>query len=175
MKVTVRDSEILKTIEPSKLKAYLQAKAWVEERQLSDRAAVWLWKGSSEDEHEILLPLRQDLGDYAARMSDALKVLEVVEQRSQLEILSDLITSMRGAQVQGFIVDVDPEAGYIALMGFVVNRLRKIYVELTKTDAELALKAYQEGIPVICYGDLVQSGQSFILKNPHQFALTSTE
>jgi hypothetical protein len=45
------------------------------------------------NDEEIVLPLREEVGDFALRVSEVLKVLESVEHRSQLEILRDLLTS----------------------------------------------------------------------------------
>jgi hypothetical protein len=43
---------------------------------------------------EILLPLDRQIGDFASRMADVVSLLAVVEQRSQLDVLSDLRTSL---------------------------------------------------------------------------------
>jgi hypothetical protein len=37
---------------------------------------------------------------------------------------------------------------------------------LAEPDYNLAIKAYQERIPVICSGDLSKEGEAFVLKNP---------
>jgi hypothetical protein len=34
-----------------------------------------------------------------------------------------------------------------------------------------AIKAYQERLPVICTGDLIKEGNTFVLKKPRHFAL----
>jgi hypothetical protein len=56
-------------------------------------------------------------------------------------------------------------------MGCAVGKFRKIQFELTAADYSLAIKAYQERLPVICSGDLIKEDNVFILKNPHGFAL----
>ncbi|WP_238360906.1 hypothetical protein [Iningainema tapete] len=94
MKVTIRDCQILKTIEPEVLQVHLQERGWHESGRIYDNAgAIWRLKKDSSNELEILLPLQQNLGDYAARVSDILKTLEIVENRSQIEILSEFITN----------------------------------------------------------------------------------
>lgn len=42
MKVTVKDRDILKTVQPETLTAHLQANGWHEDRRLSDKASIWL-------------------------------------------------------------------------------------------------------------------------------------
>jgi len=83
MKVTIKDSEILKTVNPDVLQAHLQATGWHETGRIyNDSGSIWRLKKSATDEYEILLPLQHNLGDYAERISDILKILEVVENRS---------------------------------------------------------------------------------------------
>ncbi len=173
MKVTVRDSETLKSIEPARLAAYLQAKGWYEARPFLNNATIWLLKGDEADSEEILLPKTTSLGDYAARISDALKILEIVEQRSQLDILSDLLTRASNIEIPGMVVSVQQLDSAIAvtLMGVVLAKLHQITIELTEAEYTLALKAYQERLPVICRGDLIKEGNFFVLKNPCNFRL----
>lgn len=174
MKVTVRDNEILKTIEPNVLEAHLRTFGWHEQGRIYDNAgAIWRLKNNSvDDEFEILLPLKTSLGDYTARISDALKTLEVVEKRSQLDILSDLITSVANLEIQGMVIEVPPSnvIGYVTLMGVVLGKLCKIRVQLSEPDYHLAFRAYQERLPVVCTGDLIKENGDFVLKNPHNFS-----
>lgn len=62
-------------------------------------------------------------------------------------------------------------SGEITLLGIVVNKLRPIHTELASSDYILALKAYQERLPIYCTGDLIKENGRFILKNPHHFNL----
>jgi hypothetical protein len=89
MKATIRDAEILRAIRPLELVGYLRANGWHEEQPL-ERGAFWL-KESKEQSYELLLPLDSNLGDFANRMAEVLQVLERAEQRSQLEIVEDLM------------------------------------------------------------------------------------
>ncbi len=62
-------------------------------------------------------------------MCQNLKALEVVENRSQLEIVSELITSLPNAAIWGWINKVYWQKSAIAqiiLIGFVVGKLRGI-------------------------------------------------
>lgn len=173
MKVTVRDVETLKTIEPRQLATYLQAHGWYEDRPFLENATIWLHRGEDASEEEILLPKKTSLGDYAARISEALQTLEVVEKRSQLDILSDLLTEATNIEIQGMVIEIqEGEAkGTVTLMGVVVGKLRKIRVSLTEPEYTLAIKAYQELLPVVCTGDLIKEHGSFVLKNPRHIAL----
>lgn len=173
MKVDVQDSQTLKSVEPPQLAAYLQAHGWHEARPFLDNATVWLLGNGSTGEYEILLPLKQTLGDYTARIREALQTLEAVEQRSQREILIDLLSSIPNTSIQGIVTSVQEGAtsGKVTFMGVVVNQLRRIQLELAEPVYELAVKAYQARIPVICQGDLVKRGRSFVLQNPHHFTL----
>ncbi|MEG4530447.1 hypothetical protein [Microcoleus sp. D2_18a_D3] len=180
MKVTVRDLEVFKSLDVNVIIAYLQKNGWHEHSRIyKNKGAIWVKKNDAGDVFDIGLPLTREFADYPARMGDAVKTLEAAENRSQLEILSDLITSLENTEVQGFVVKVDRQEGEeiakVAMMGFVVNKLQKIHVELKETDGKLALKAYQERIPVTCAGDLVKVGESFVMQNLHGFALMVEE
>lgn len=62
-------------------------------------------------------------------------------------------------------------SGEITLLGIFVNKLCPIHTELADRDYILALKAYQERLPIYCTGDLIKENGIFILKNPHHFRL----
>ena len=181
MKVTLGDSEILKTIEPNVLETHLKAFGWHEQGRIyNDAGAIWRLKnGSFDDEFEILLPLIKSLGDYAARIADAISTLEIVEKRSQLDILSDLLTQAANVEVQGIVVEMQnyDSMSTVTLMGIVivramvVGKLQRIKVELKQPEYTLAIKAYQERLPVICTGDLIKEGSFFVLNNPGQFVV----
>jgi hypothetical protein len=174
MKVTVRDREILSSIEPEELAAHLRASGWhFLGRVYDDAGAIWRLKNPLYDEEEILQPLKTSLADYATRISDAIKTLEVVEKRSQLDILSELLTKVPNIEIQGMVTRL-PQTdakGTVTLLGVVVGKLRKINVELNEPEYSEAIKAYQDRLPVVCTGDLIKEGNTFVLKNPHHFAL----
>ncbi|OUL35983.1 hypothetical protein BV372_08770 [Nostoc sp. T09] len=176
MKVTVRDADILKTIEPQQLKHYLQSHGWHEDRPFLDNATVWLKQEPEHGEFEILLPNKQHLGDYPTRIQEALKILEEVENRSQIEILSELITNASNITIQGVVMQIeapnaDQLSAEITLLGVVFDKLRLIKTELADHEYILAIKAYQERLPVLCTGDLIKENNTFILKNSRQFIL----
>jgi hypothetical protein len=174
MKVTVRDREILSSIEPEELAAHLRASGWhFLGRVYDDAGAIWRLKNPSGDEEEILQPLKTSLADYAARISDAIKTLEVVEKRSQLDILSSLLTQVPNIEIQGMVTRLQESdsVGTVTLLGVVVGKLRKINVELNEPEYSEAIEAYQERLPVVCTGDLIKEGKTFMLKNPRHFAL----
>ena len=173
MKVTVRDSQILKTIEPNVLEKYLQINGWHKQRQFYE-GFIWNKQNAAGQEGEVLLSPHKEFDDFAEVMCRNLKALEVIENRSQLEILSDLITSLPNVAIQGWINKLHGEESgtcQVTVMGFVVGKLRKINLELSESDYQLALKAYEDRSPITCFGDLIKENDGFVLKNPRDFAL----
>jgi len=85
LKVDLRDKEVLDAIRPSDFIAYLRFRGWREHPQ---PASTWI--AFTLQDFEITLPLTSNLRDFALRMGEALRTLEVAEERSQLEILSEL-------------------------------------------------------------------------------------
>lgn len=173
MIVTVRDPKILKCLEPERVRTYLQIHHWLEQRQIEDKAAIWTRTSETGQEFEILLPMKPEFLDFPRRMAEMLQTLEVAEQISQLEILSDLLTRAPNVTIQGIVTNLQEGAttGKITFMGVVVGKLQRIQLELDEPVYELAVKAYQARIPVLCQGDLVKQGRSFVLHNPHNFTL----
>ena len=92
MRVTIRDRAALAAIRPINVLAYLRAAGWENQTELGDRA-VLMTKANSGGEEEVLVPIRREVADFALRMSEVLVTLERVENRSQEEILSDIVTT----------------------------------------------------------------------------------
>ena len=179
MKVTIKDSQILKTVNPDVLQAHLQATGWHETGRIyNDAGAIWRLKKDAVPEYEILLPLQHNLGDYAERISDILKTLELVENRDQVDILSEFITNYPNLSVQGVVIQIatppiEKLSGEITLLCTVFEKLQSVKTELADHDYILAIKAYQERLPIRCTGDLVKVDNHFILENPHNLLLNN--
>lgn len=89
MKAIVVDSAVLATIGPIASAAYLRSRGW--SREVIEPGFSEVWRLSDEQGgFEVLLPLNRELADYALRMGEMLQTLSVAEQRSQLEILTDV-------------------------------------------------------------------------------------
>jgi hypothetical protein len=93
MKAIVNDPDALRALGPLDVAAYLRIHGWKQVESMGDKGSVWDLTAANGEQYEILLPLRPDLGDFLSRMADTVRVLELAEQRSQLEILRDLTTS----------------------------------------------------------------------------------
>lgn len=173
MKVTVRDYQILQTIDPNVLEAHLQTSDWQKVALVYENTLIWHKKDDDGQLFEIKQPLRQEF-DAPQLIGDAIKTLEIVENRSQLEILSDLITSLPNVEIQGWINKLYREESgtcQVTIVGFVVGKLRKINLELREADYQFALQAYEERSAITCSGDLIKENDCFVLKNQHNFAL----
>ena len=174
MKTAVRDSKILKTIDFKKIAARLRETGWQEICPIyNGTASVWRWKPDSEEELELLLPLRRDFADYAPRINDAIRAMAEVERRSQLDVLSDLLDSISNVEIRGMVTQIQSEKApkTIAIMGELWGKLRKIHARPSESDYALAVKAYEERLPIVCTGDIVKEGNAFLLENIRNFNL----
>jgi len=176
MKVIVRDGEIFKNIELHQLRNYLRSHGWCLDHRFLDNATIWLKQEPKREEWEILLPNSQDLGDYVSRICEATEILATVENRSQLEIIGELITNYPNITIQGLVTQITSPnggtiSGEIALFGLVIDKLRSVNITLVDHEYILAIKAYTERLPVLCTGDLIKENDIFILINPQQFHL----
>ena len=88
MKASVRDSDVLNSMGPLELLSYIRASGWEQQQWVPEKFSVWT-KRTDQGEFEVTLPLVK-FRDYSIRVGELLSTLEVVEQRSQLEIVSDL-------------------------------------------------------------------------------------
>lgn len=158
-------------IDPQQVETYLVAHGWQQQKKRGDKASIW-----TLDDFEILLPLKPEIIDFKRRMAEVVETLALAENRSQIEIYGALITEALLTTIQAVVTHIaTPNAaelsGEIKLLGVVVNKLRPIHTELTDREYILALKAYQERLPIYCRGDLIKENGAFILKNPHHFSL----
>jgi len=88
MKATIRDPEILRTVRPLDILAYLRTQGWQEAQRL-ERGAFWI-KTEDSVTHEVLVQFEAQSHGYIQRMAELLAVLEEAENRSQIEIVEDL-------------------------------------------------------------------------------------
>lgn len=179
MNVTIKDIELLKNLEPQQISYYLEAKGWKPAQQIDKRAIIWTSSDLNPESPHLVLPLNSDLPDFPVSMNLMLETLETIENRSQIEILADLITSLPNTTIQGVVMQIhtpnaDKLSGEITIIGVVIDKLRKIQTELADQDYIIAIKAYQERLPIVCTGDLIKESDRFILKNPHNLNLDKT-
>jgi hypothetical protein len=83
----------LSALKPLEVVAYLRATGWYKKAESHGQWSLWYRQDAEGNTFELGVPLSPTLRDFAARMSDALRVLEVVEERSQLEIARDLLAT----------------------------------------------------------------------------------
>jgi hypothetical protein len=176
MNVTIRDIELLKNLEPERISYYLESKGWKQAQKIGERAIIWTSGNLNPETPQIVLPLNCKLPDFPVSMNLMLETLEAIENRSQIEILADLITELPNTTIQGIVMQIhtpnaDKLSGEITLLGVIADKLRKIKTELADKDYILAIKAYQERLPFLCTGDLIKENQTFTLKNPRNFTL----
>jgi hypothetical protein len=92
MKAQVNDIDALRALKPLEIAAYLRSKGWRQEADIQTKATLWL-HSMDGDEEDVTLPSRSEFGDYALRIQEVLRTLSKVEQRSEIDILRDLLTA----------------------------------------------------------------------------------
>jgi hypothetical protein len=131
MNVTVKNINILQSIQPQQVVKYLQNYGWHKQNNLQDKASIWIQGNEGGDLATILLPLNQDIPGFPVSMSVILETLEIIENRSQLEIISELITTANNITIPGFVRKIhtpnaDQLSGNIVIFGVVCDQLREI-------------------------------------------------
>jgi hypothetical protein len=91
-------SQTLELIRPKDDQAYLTAHAWHNLRPSGEYA--FLYRRTIDNQrYDVFVPSTQEIDDFPQRIADIIRTLETVEDRSQIEILSDL-TSTRSDVVR---------------------------------------------------------------------------
>lgn len=96
MKVDIREREVFQNLNPVEIASYLRSTGWHDIALQPNHSSSWK-KSIDGGSFELLLPLNRAISDFVSRMADVVSDLAAVEQRSQLEILTDLQTA--GADV----------------------------------------------------------------------------
>ncbi len=91
--MTASIAELARALSPVEVVSYLRSRGWREGQALGSRGGVWLLRRSEGEEAEVLLPYDLQLADYPTRMREALKALEIVEDRPAADIVRDVTTS----------------------------------------------------------------------------------
>lgn len=92
MRVTVRDTEALRALNPIDILSYLDAQGW-QRLSVSNKRVVCLLDKPNSGDFEVVVPLDNTFRDYMIRVAELLHTLEQAEARSQLELLKDITTS----------------------------------------------------------------------------------
>jgi len=92
MKASIQDKDALCSLLPLNAATYLRTRGWNEVKREQHRYSLWNRK-DDRGVFETVLPLEHEFRDYTVRIAEVLYTLEIVEERSQLEILRDMMTT----------------------------------------------------------------------------------
>lgn len=118
MKVGIRDRSVFESLSHLDVRAYLAAQSWEEVGRVGDKATVHVKRDAQSRQWEILLPSRENVGDYAERMVDALRTISITEDRSDLAVFRDLLCA--GADVLRIAAPHGDAAGTIDIRNGVI-------------------------------------------------------
>ena len=89
VRAIVTDSKVLSSLEPDVITCYLQRTVWSDAGQ---RRTHGIWaRMLSDGIATVVVPNDRGFADYPIRMTKLLTTLAVVEDRSQLAVLVDLL------------------------------------------------------------------------------------
>ncbi len=91
MRVDIEDARVLSEAKPRSIRTYLRLRGWRPAGEPRESPDIW-FIDQGTDTFEVIAPSSQNNRDFARRVADVLEVLSVVEARSQLDVLSDLLT-----------------------------------------------------------------------------------
>jgi hypothetical protein len=173
MILSARDPHLLKTLDPQDIACHLKQRGWNLEVTLAhDIAQIWRMV-QGDRSYELLLPLDQKLDDFVLRIADVLATLSDVENRTKEDILAAFLIVVPGLTIQGIVTRLQENAdsGKVTVMGVVAGRLQRLQMHLPEPAYDLAVKAYQARLPILCEGDLHRQPYGFLLQPVNQFTL----
>ena len=91
MLVQIRDDRLLSSLTIRSLTTYLVGRGWANEGPWGIRPAMIYSKEHRGRTWEITVPTTDAVSDYASSMSEGIGVLSTVEDRSQLDVLHDVM------------------------------------------------------------------------------------
>lgn len=118
-----------------------------------------------------ILSRPSDVPQKVTLPASAIPVIEAVAEKFKTYLLKKI--ELRGEVIK--LQRLGGETGKVTILSAIEDKQRRIKVELTREEYELATKAHQECIPVVCYGNLIKEGRSFELQNPQNFALARNQ
>ena len=104
MLVQIRDRAALSSLPSSNLRQYLKSHGWKDAGKWGKRATIHTKKYGRRN-WEILIPISDDVADYAERMAESIATLATVEKRSQIDVFYD-ITKTGSEEAQEFVKDI---------------------------------------------------------------------
>lgn len=90
MRVQVTDEDALISPYPRNVRLYLRIHGWTRAPIQPNQPDIWTLP-ASEGAYEVIAPSSQAL-DYPRRMAELLRTVSIAEDRSELEVLRDLVT-----------------------------------------------------------------------------------
>ena len=91
MTFTLFEDNLLSTISPEDLAAYLSARGWLADASSSPYARVWHHGENPDESTELTVPTQCDIVDYKIRVGEILRSLQSFESRSKSLIAKDIL------------------------------------------------------------------------------------
>lgn len=86
MKALITDSEALRALTPQAVSAYVRAEGWQQVEQYGDHSDVF----AKSNAPELIIPGNSKLGDYENVVSELIRIIAKVEDRSELQVYRDI-------------------------------------------------------------------------------------
>jgi hypothetical protein len=142
-------------------------------------ALVDLYRGSLADQIRFSVawsPLRRVPHDAVSDVTIPAGVVPLLQDASRL--LRET-TLREGFILPGFVVGLEPESddrlGRAIIAGLIDGDLHQVECDLTGTHYHRARRAFDRRQVIRCTGDLVQSGERYMLHNPRNVTLLDEE
>jgi len=114
-------------------------------------------------------PVSRPISNYVSFPSDTLPIIKEAGR------ILKAISPVEDVELRGVVVnlarELDEDAGSVVIYGFLDGQIRRVKIYLNPDQYQLAIQAHEKKQPVVCYGELVREGNSFVLKSPRGFRI----
>lgn len=114
MNAIVTDTKVLDSLSPVDISAYLRSNGWESHGEVGQGAAAQWIRKQDGNTYDVIVPQHRQVTDFVRRISQTLETLAHVENRSQLEIFSD-VQDVTADVIRWRCVQEDARDGSISL------------------------------------------------------------
>ena len=183
MNVDIRDAQALSALSLGALRAYLHKREWQEGERWGNRATIFTKEARGRG-WEVIVPLHDTIGGYAAGMAAAIATMAVVEERSELDVFADVkeaAESFRAnepfldeaitAQVVRLEREADDFDGRAILLYMREGHPMRLKVRFDEAAYGDVIQAFRDRCAVSVVGDIHRAGNAFELQSPRNLRI----
>lgn len=96
MKLPAIDIDLLIQIEPDTVVSYLDSQGWAKtEEKFQPQRTIWKYSLDNSRDAFVMLPMDKTIPDFSYRIYDLIRVLAIVEKRSEFDLYDSFCSTQK--------------------------------------------------------------------------------